>query len=352
MNTAKQLQSILERSVDGRNIFGAAFALKKEDFSWAASAGDIAGEQPFFIASTTKLFTTAVILKLRSTGRLSLDDTIGKYLEQAIVNKLHCHKGKDYSAQITIRHLLSHTSGLPDYFLNKGADGRSLKDELLAGKDQYWTFEQAIAKSKAMKPLFVPGSKGKAHYCDTNFQLLGKIVENLSQKSFTEVCREYIFTPLQLENTYMYRDPADNTPIPFYYKDSPLNIPQAMASFGPDGGIVSTTSDMLIFIEAFFSGQLFPAVYQEELTQWNNIFFPLQAGVGIHRLKLPWFFNPTGAIPELLGHSGLSGALAFGHPGKKLYITGTVNQVAYPDKSFKTMIKLVQRALKAGEGQR
>ena len=131
-----------------------------------------------------------------------------------------------------------------------------------------------------------------------------------------------------------------------YYKTELLDIPKAMSSFGADGAIVSTSPEMLLFIEAFFTGKLFPRSYIEELQKWNKIFFPMQSGVGIHKLKLPWIFNMSGAIPVFIGHSGLSGALAFYSPKENLFIVGTVNQVAHPDLVFKSMIKLTQKALK------
>lgn len=72
----------------------------------------------------------------------------------------------------------------------------------------------------------------------------------------------------------------------------------------------------------------------------------MRSGIGIHLFKLPWIFNPTGAVPYFIGHSGLSGALAFYSPKKNLYIVGTVNQVAHPDLSFRTMIRLTQKVSK------
>jgi hypothetical protein len=71
------------------------------------------------------------------------------------------------------------------------------------------------------------------------------------------------------------------------------------------------------------------------------------SGIGIHKFELPWFFNPTGTIPYFIGHSGLSGALAFYSPKENIFITGTVNQVAHTDLSFRTMIKLAQMILKS-----
>lgn len=148
-----------------------------------------------------------------------------------------------------------------------------------------------------------------------------------------------------MTKTYLYQDPSDKTPKTLYYKGTELHIPQAMTSFGADGGIVSTSNDMLIFLEAFFSGKIFAKEYIDELQDWKNIFPPLKSGIGIHLFKLPWIFNPTVALPNFIGHSGLSGALAYYSPEGNIFIVGTVNQVAHPDISFRTMIKLTQQLI-------
>lgn len=342
----KSLQAVLDKTVDNRKVFGTSFALKKDNLIWQGTSGDLSRDQPYFIASTTKLFTTAIILKLRAEEKLSLDDKIGNYIDKSILSGLHIYKGIDYSQELTIKHLLSHTSGLPDYFQGKGTSGKSLENEITEGNDQFWTFEQTIERTKKMTPLFAPGTKGKANYSDANFQLLGKIIENITHKSYSENCKDFIIQPLGLTKTYLYQDSTDKTPKTLHYKNRELNIPKAMTSFGADGGIVSTSSDMLIFIEAFFTGKLFTSSYIVELQEWNKIFFPMKSGIGIHLFKLPWIFNPTGAVPYFIGHSGLSGALAYYSPKEKIFIVGTVNQVAHPDISFKTMIKLTQQIMK------
>jgi D-alanyl-D-alanine carboxypeptidase len=342
----KSFQTVLDKTVDSKKVFGTSFAFKKDTLIWQGASGNLTVDQPYFIASTTKLFTTSIILKLRAEGKLSLDDKIGNYIEKSILSGLHIYKGKDYSQELTIKHLLSHTSGLPDYFQGKGTSGKSLENDLIEGNDQSWTFEKAIERTKNITPLFAPGTKGKANYSDANFQLLGKIIETITHKSYSENCNGFIIQPLGLTKTYLYQDSTDKTPKTLYYKSNELNIPKAMTSFGADGGIVSTSTDMLIFIEAFFTGKLFPSTYIDELQEWNKIFFPMKSGIGIHLFKLPWLFNPTGAVPYFIGHSGLSGALAYYSPKENIFIVGTVNQVAHPDISFKTMIKLTQRALK------
>jgi CubicO group peptidase (beta-lactamase class C family) len=342
----KLLQTVLDNTVDKKKVYGATYALKKDSFVWVGKAGNFSENELFFIASTTKLFTTSIILKLKSEGKLKLDDKISNYLDTSIIEGLHIYKGKDNSFELTVKHLLSHTSGLPDYFEDKGDNNVSLKNELTEGKDRAWTFEQSINLTKSLKPKFAPGTKGKAHYSDANFQLLGKIIENITGTSFEENCYNLIIKPLYLFNTYLYTDTSDNKPKNIYFKSKELHIPKAMASFGADGGIVSTSSDLLVFIEAFFTGKLFPIEYIEDLKIWNNIFFPMRSGIGIHLFKLPWFFDPTGAIPGYIGHSGLSGALAFYCPKENIFLAGTINQAAYPDIAFKTMIKLTKILIK------
>ncbi len=339
---AHKLSSILERVADGKRVFGTSFAIKRGTSSWVGAAGNLSEQSPYFIASVTKLFTTAAILQLRAAGNLDLNDRISDYLDAAILEGLHVYQGKDYSRELTVGHLIAHTSGLPDYFQGKNADGKSIESAILGGVDQAWTPEEAITWSKAMAPLFAPGAKGKANYSDTNYQILGRIIEHISGRSYAEFCHKQIIVPLGLTNTYLYQEPSDRTPQRIYHKRKPLVIPKAMSSFGPDGGMVSTSPELLRFTEAFFTGELFPPSYLQELQLWNRITFPMWSGVGIQRLKLPWLFNPLGTVPEFVGHTGQSGVVAFYSPDKRAFVVGTTNQTAHPSLAIRTMIKLIQ----------
>ena len=337
------LQQVLTKIVDRKRIFGVSASIENGDGSLAfiGSAGNLDKESQYFIASTTKLYISAITLRLREQGRLSLDDPISRYIDGQVLDKLLIFKGLDYSSQITIRQLLAHTSGLPDYFQQKKKSGKSLQDELTSGIDQYWSFEQVIDEVKKMKPQFKPGEKGQALYSDTNYQLLGRIIESITSKQTATILKEYIFEPLGLKRTYLYENSKDTVPATMYFKQNPLPIPLAMTSFGPDGGIVSTSGELMIFIRAFFNGQLFPIEYFGEMKQWNKIFFPLEYGIGLARFKLPRVFSPFKALPELLGHSGLSGAFAFYSPEKDVFLTGTVNQINNPDLSYRLMLQLL-----------
>lgn len=347
LNKKKEtLQKILDHAIDRKKIFGTSFSIKYKNDLWTGASGNLKMDSQYFIASTTKLFVTAIIFKFQSQGIISIEDKITDYLDEHTIRGLHVLDGKDYSKDLTIKNLLAHTSGIPDYFQHKNEAGSSIELELMKGNDMLWTFENIIEYSKKMKPYFVPNTKNKAHYSDTNFQLLGKIIENITDKSLSEIFERIVFQPFAMEKTYLYKDVADERPANLYFKEKELSIPKAMTSFGADGGAVSTSHEMLLFLEAFFNGAFFPNEYLKEMMVWNRLFIPVDSGVGIQRIKLPWFFNPAGTIPELYGHSGLSGTFAFCNPQKELYVSGTVNQIAKPGTSFRLAIKMINEILK------
>jgi CubicO group peptidase (beta-lactamase class C family) len=332
---------IITKVTDNKLVHGTSFMIQSGDKEWKGSTGNLNNESQYFIASTTKLYVTAVVMQLREEGKLQLDDKISLYLDAETMKNLHVIDGKDYSNEITIKQLLAQTSGLPDYFQGKKTNGKSIRQELSAGIDQSWTFEDAISISKTMKPKFAPGNAGKAFYSDTNYQLLGRIIENITKSTFADQVQERICKPLQLTKTYLYTDPTDTKPVNIYYKKNALSIPKSMASVKADGGIVSTSSELMEFLIAFMEGDLFPVEYLTEMRSWNKIFYPLQYGVGVSRFKLGKFATLGKDIPEVIGHSGLSGTVAFYSPEKNLYIVGTVNQIHKPSTSFKVLVKMI-----------
>lgn len=132
------------------------FQIESTDLSFSWTYGN--SEKPFFIASATKLFVLAILAKLRDTGRLDWDFPIKKYLPDLDLSGLHLFRGADYTEQITIRHLLAHTSGLPDYFEGKRSDGAPLFQKVMK-QDQGWSLNDVVQWSRKLQsPHFPPGS--------------------------------------------------------------------------------------------------------------------------------------------------------------------------------------------------
>ncbi|MFB4159495.1 serine hydrolase domain-containing protein [Geomicrobium sp. JSM 1781026] len=342
------LQITVEQMANKKNNWGAILCVEQGDgdFSWTGAAGNLKAQDQYFIASVTKLYVTAVVLMLRAEGRLQLSDPIDTYLSDDLMTDLHVVDGVDYSKDITIQHLISNTSGIPDYFAYKRADGTAVADDLFAGKDQRWPLEQVVRLTKQMKPKFKPGEKGKVNYSDTNYQLLGRIIENQTDMNIAEVFKRYIFDRLGFTKTYVYTDIYDEKPVALHYKASTVRLPLYFSSVGAEGGIVSDAEETMQFLRAFANGYFFPKEQLESLKEWRLIFFPgsFNYGIGLEKLWVPRIYSPFKRIHEMIGFWGQTGAFAFYNPERDLFFTGTVNQSSGWGHSaaVKAMIRIIQ----------
>jgi CubicO group peptidase (beta-lactamase class C family) len=361
-----RLQSELDTLVSkNKDVFSALLGVTNTngDIHWVGAAGtayadkteEMKVDTPIFIASITKLYTSAATMILGERDLLSLDDPISKFLPDNLLEGLHRYKGVDYSDQLSIYHLVSQTSGLPDYFQERPKGGKSIFDLIVAGGDEEWDVEKVVDITKNnLSPKFPPESKeqkrsgNKAYYSDTNYQLLGAVIESVAQKPLYEVFSELVIEPLELSSTYLHgqgepRATLDSPPASIYYKTMPLYLDKTMRSFGPDGGMVSNVEDSLKFLKCLMEGKLFAHLSTlEQMENWRKIFFPLQYGLGLMRYKLPRIFSPFSETPEFIGHSGASSAFLFFSDIGQLYIGGTLNQLENQGRPFRLMLKIIK----------
>lgn len=326
------LDNILQKIIRKKHVYSAVLCVESGDghFSWTGATGDMQAGSRYFIASVTKLYVTAVVMRLIEKQKLALNDKIAAYLPVDFMDGLHVLDGKDYSDEITVRHLISNTSGLPDYFFHKQPDGKTAAATLLDGADESWHLEKTVATVKKLKPNFPPGKKRKAAYSDTNYQLLGKIIETVTGSTIGDVFREYLFDEIGLADTYTFSDASDKSPASFYYKSKKLWIPKYMESVTTEGGIVSTAQECMRFLKAFFDGRFFPKEHIEDMKDWKWILPPpglFLFGVGLEKLWTPRIISPFKPIREVLGFWGQTGSFAWHHPETDLYFTGTTNQI-------------------------
>lgn len=354
-NLNRELQALLDKEIQKKDTHHVLLHVQSRDKSvdFCGAVGDVTTGTPYFIASITKMFTTTVIMQLVDEGKVDLDAPINRYLPSDMIAGIHVYKGTDYSQQLNVAQLIHQTSGLADYFEDKRDDGGSLIDDMKMGQDAYWDISDVLGINRRMTPKFAPDANDgkKSHYSDTNYQLLGAIIESVTGQSVADNFQHRIVERLGLRDTYLYdyqnlRDGMQ--PTVFYNKDVALNIPKAMSSFHSDGGIVSTLSDQMHFLRAYFDGDLFnPAHFPRMMKQWNGLFFPLQYGYGLMRFQIPRWMNLFRYSPELIGHSGASGSFAFSAPDEGLYIVGTFNQVDAPNRPYQFMLKVIQQVLSA-----
>ncbi|NCC64004.1 MAG: class C beta-lactamase-related serine hydrolase [Spirochaetia bacterium] len=303
-------------------------------------------EQPIYMASVGKIFTAAIIGMLAEQGALSFDDRLSRHLDAELLDALHVYKGKDYTDEITIRHLLKQTSGLFDNFwpllqkmLDDPAFQISPREAVLWGKTN-------------LKSTAPPGKKVK--YTDTNYHLLGLIAESITGKPFHELLHELIFLPLGMEHSYMlhYSEPnkPNNHPVALFSMNQ--TTVNDCASYGKldyaGGGVVAPLEDFLKFMQALTAEKLLSSGTLAVMIQDSDMLYPgIDYGYGIWKLK---------AIPLLLPKSyycwgcvGATGAFLFYHPALDTYLIGTFNDVSYRTKAVKFMMQCIKRLLKCQE---
>lgn len=324
---------------------GVRFALASPSRGWSWEWSSPGSLEQYFIASTTKLYVTALVMQLRSEGLIDVDAPVADHIGAQVMAGIHVLRGVDSSSRITIRELLSHTSGIADYFEQRRSDGSTQIAKALR-HDFGWTFDDVLRITKdELTPKFAPSTPGKALYSDTNYQILGAVIEAVEGVSYEEALRQRILLPLGLASTYPFTaETIDryDTVAAMLFGTERVVIPQAMASVRADGGIVSTTQDGITFLQAFMTGGLFPVEYLDEMQRrWNAVFPPLEYGMGLMRFALPSYYTFGRKVPAMVGHSGASGAVLFYVADLDLYVSGTVNQIKKRSLSYNLMTRLV-----------
>jgi len=354
-NLHKELQSVLDHFAAANPSIKncVVYAVKGDgSFSWSGAAGiadakartPMTPETPIFIASITKLYTAAAVMRLYENGKIALDDPIAKYLPQDLIKGIHVFEGKDYTGKLTIRHLLSHTSGLPDYYTEKGQDGKNLFEKIVDNPEHLWSAEETIALARdSLKPHFSPGDS--VFYSDTNYQLLGKIIETVTDKPLHTVFKELFFEPLGLQKTWMVgcSEPAkalSALPADVYYQDRNITKTRLNAAYWADGGIVSSGQDGVCFLRALKEVRILKTETLALMQNWRKLDFPLQYGYGIMYVEFPWYMQKMMKLPPVWGHSGSTGSFLYYCEKMDLYLAGTINQTDAPVKPFRLMGKV------------
>ena len=194
-------------------------------------------------------------------------------------------------------------------------------------------------------PNFQPGTD--ASYSDTNFQLLGKIIEAVTGKPLHVVYEDFIFRPLGLKHTWLIgrSEPQfapSAAPADVFYKDMNITKTRSNGAYWADGGIVSTAEEMIIFLKALNEGRIIRGDTLKLMHHWHKLHFPLQYGYGTMYFKLPWLMTKVMKVPPLWGHSGSTGSFLYYSEDLNLYMAGSINQVESKSKPFRLMLRVMK----------
>lgn len=288
------------------------------DLNWSGCSGTIAKDSQvpltpshtFRIASNTKTYVAATILRLVEMGELSLDDTLADLISSEW-KALLSSDGYDLEA-MTLRHVLSHTSGLNDH----SADDR-YTEAILANPDHQWTADEQIHLCvEWMDPVGAPGEI--YDYTDAGYIILGSIIESKVGKNLGQSVHAILnYESLGLASTwweYMEETPANTAPRAHQYYDD-LDVTEWYASYDlyGGGGMVTDTPDLARFMKLLLTGRILqkPSTLKEMMT----------AGTNDYRLGL--MYMQLGGR-QAWGHQGFWNTFAFHLPALDLTLSGTV----------------------------
>ena len=244
-------------------------------------ADTITANTPTHIASVTKTFTAMAVLKLVEEDSLTLDDELGIHLP-----------GFNYPG-VTVRDLLNHRSGLPNYLYFMDELGWD-KKKSMTNRD---VFDFMVTHKPAIKNISTPGKHFS--YCNTNYVLLALMVEKISRLSFAQYIHKVFFAPLQMKNSFVFTG-ADIAGInPSYdWKGNEIPLNHLDHVYG-DKNIYSTTHDLLIWDRALRSGLVFkPGTLDLAYAPYSN------EKPGIRNYGLGWRMNLYPDGKKIIYHNG------------------------------------------------
>ena len=299
--TDRRLQPMLDHWRQRAGIPAVTLAVYGPQGSRVAASGTtergggspVAVNAQFRVASITKMFVATVLLQLVQEGRIRLDDALSDYLPEF-------RQGNGAS----IRQLLNHTSGIPDYERVEG-----LNEDVVAHRDRRWSTQQLLQVISGARPEFAPGTDSS--YSNTDYLLLAGVIERVTGSTWAAQVRRRILNPLRLRHTFVAgTEPVPGGVVPGYMDidqdgredkvETGQGWPALETTEAAAGAIVSTAPDLAAFATALFHGRLLnPATLQQMITQSPQHLRTSGYGLGVEVMSPDYRLT-------LLGHGGFT----------------------------------------------
>lgn len=305
----------------------------------------MATDTPFLSASIGKLFTAVTLVSLAEEGTLNLSDSVTDWLSPEQLAGLPVADGHTLS-EVSLEHLLTHRSGLPDYFVGKTRDrAPTVLEQWQSDPDRSWTRQQMLDHVRDHQDAV--GAPGEVfEYADTNYTLLGLVIESATGRpSFQDVVHERVLAPLELSKTRYHHtvdgERVDGTWAQVWSGDVPLGDAACLSGDLAGGGLVTTTGDLATFLRALDRGELVdPATLQQQVTE-DALSRGIDYGLGQWRIRPKRVSFALGGAPLMFGASGSTGSFAYHVPEWDAVIVGTFDQTDQEEKHLRWVLTKV-----------
>ena len=325
----------------GKGILGTSIMITDKDGSWLGAGGyaDIVSDikvqkgHSFFIASISKTFTATAIFSYAEVGALSIDDPINKWLDASICNRIE----NGNSAQI--KHLLSHRSGIKDWYTI------ALEMARYNVESNGWTDDDILEYVFDKKADFKLDER--YGYSNTNYVLLGMILEKVSGQSLEEVYQVRLFDPLGLKSA-SYHTQADffkNHAVKGYgdlygsgqYSESKFLYKDEMGT--GDGGISINAQDLGTFFRALMHGEILNLNTLSQMQNWFDL--PDNSVQTKNGYGLEYFENKKGiAYGHTGGVDGFS-SMSYYYPKDDVNVVFLFNYSTSTDKDYELLVNFM-----------
>ncbi|MDQ6422000.1 serine hydrolase domain-containing protein [Paenibacillus sp. LHD-117] len=298
-------------------------------------------DSPYHAASIGKTMNAVIYGLLVDEGKISFDNKIDSWLEDDILKGLFVVNGTDYSDKVTLKHLLSHTSGVGDYFEGPVRSGKPLLEMITANPDLSFTPEELIAFARDHQdPVGTPGQQ--FYYSDTGYVLLGLILEAIEGKSYSDILEERIFEPLGMKNSYLmfYQEkPADILGI--YLNGIDLSDRNALSVDWAGGGVVTTMDDLLAFMRALENGAFLSDEVYGQMTDFSHRYDKgIYYGMGMMRFDFSELSFLLGSMTDVYGGVGATGTYVLYDKAKDTFFIANFGSLGFAEKGIEELVKI------------
>ena len=297
------------------------------------------GDEPFHVASIGKLATTALIAQQIDRGALALGTQISQLLPAAELRGLF----REGDREVTIGHVLAHTSGAADYFDDRATSGENVRRQVVSDPGRLWTPADLLDFSRThQNPVAAPGER--FHYSDTGFALLGRALEELTGESFTRLVRRGIFEPAGMTSSVTWqREPGPERIAPLWLDGVEASGFRSISCDWAGGGIVSTVDDLARLGRALTDGTLVSRDTWQRLTEpTHRMRAGIHYGHGVMQLRFTGFSPLLRGLPRPVGHLGVLSTHLFVDPPRGTSVVLNFHSTREMVASFQTHIRIAQ----------
>ncbi|MFF2369295.1 serine hydrolase domain-containing protein [Agromyces sp. NPDC058110] len=313
---------------------------------YAVGEADAAGEpvaidSAYHSASVGKSMLAAVYGQLVDEGVLEWESPVATWLDDGTLGGLFVVDGVDHADEVTVGQLLSHISGVADYFEGPVTAGSPMLEQLIADPDRSYTPQDLLAFSRERQvPVGVPGERFS--YSDTGYVLLGLALEQIEGEAYERVLERRLFEPLGMaDSRFMTEFGAGSDILPITIDGVDFSERNALSVDWAGGGVATTMGDLLVFVRALYGGDLVSPPVLSDLTDFaHEMESGIRYGMGTMQFRFAELSPLLFSMTDLHGAVGATGTFALYDPSSDTAYVANFGSLDFQQKAIEELVQV------------